>query len=619
MPRNSNIKNFLFILFVGVFIVTGCSQTKNTDEIALENVVVEDDFVWDGELPELMEVILHAEALYDEGSEFYKERQWTKARDVFDQALEVLLEADVDAETHYRLSQTYDKLFFKLRKLELEQEYLQTVEIDADNDEEELSTAQLEAFYSSTEGESSSTEHAPPEQNLFQNSHNTMGEISLDSTDATVKKYVHELSRTRSQYRKGMERATQYLPMMMEIFKEYNVPTELTMLPLIESNYRVDAVSSAGAVGLWQFRRATAKCHGLRVDTWVDERRDPEKATRAAAQYLSDLYAMLGDWDLALAGYYMGEYKVHKAIGKYRTRDISTLAETRAFGRGAKHYVSRLKAAVILAMNPEQHGMTPIELSPLAYDSIQVKRGSGVKTLAQKLGISYNSLRSLNPELKQSKIPPGKGLYTLKIPENTDVAMTALAQAVIEPEAAPRKKSASTQSTSRSSASGDVWTYRIKKGDNLSKISKRYGVDIDTLKELNNIRNVKSLQIGQQLKIPAANGPSVITHTIQKGETLAKIAARYKVDPKTLKSYNNIRNERRLQIGQSIRVPLSSSSVLAKKDGGQAQMLSHKVKRGDSLSKIASHYGVSVSQLRKWNAIGTGTVLYPGDKIKVWY
>ena len=97
--------------------MTGCSQTTRRDDVALENVVVENDFVWDGELPELMEVILRAEALYDEGSEFYKGRQWTKARDAFDQALEVLLEADVDAETHYRLSQSYDKLFFPAQKV----------------------------------------------------------------------------------------------------------------------------------------------------------------------------------------------------------------------------------------------------------------------------------------------------------------------------------------------------------------------------------------------------------------------------------------------------------------------------------------------------------------------
>ena len=602
--------------------MTGCSsQTTRTDGVALkqlENGVVEDDFVWDGELPELMEVILRAEALYDEGSEFYKDHQWTKARDAFDQALEVLLEADVDAETHYRLSQTYDKLFFKLRKLELEQEYLQAM-AEEEEQGEELSTDQLEAFFSAIGQDIGPEESSISEgRALFQNVEGTQGEVSIDLTDATIKKYVRDLSRPRSQYRKGMERAAHYLPMMIEIFREYKIPTELTLLPLIESNYRVDAVSSAGAVGLWQFVRSTAKCYGLRVDTWVDERRDPEKSTRAAAQYLSDLYGMLGDWDLALAGYYMGEYKVHKAIGKYRTRDISTLAETRAFGRGAKLYVSRLKAALVLAMNPGQYDMVPIELAPMSYDSIQVKRGSGIKTLAKRLGISYNSLRSLNPELKQSKIPPGKGLYTLKIPHDIDTTNITLAQAAVEPEPELRKKSVSATSPSKSTVSEEFWTYRIKKGDNLSKISKRYGVDIDTLRNINSIRNVKSLQIGQKLKIPAANGPAVITHTIQKGETLAKIAKRYKVDLHTLKGYNNIKNERRLQIGQKLRVPLSNSSVLAQKDG-QQQMLSYKVKRGDSLSKIAANFGVSVNKLRKWNGFGTGTVIYPGDKIKVWY
>ncbi|PID57202.1 hypothetical protein CSB45_08210 [candidate division KSB3 bacterium] len=646
MLRSSFVKSVYFSLFVGIFIVTGCMPTQNTGGLALtrlieaENVVVEDDFMWDDELPELNEVISQAEAMYDEGGKFYEERQWTKARDIFEQALEVLLEADVDAATHYRLSQTYDKLFFKLRKLELKQEYLQMLEPETETEgaEEELNTDQLEAFYSSIEVKAQRSPAPAPapapapvnvveDRGIFQNFGDTLGEISIDPTDSTIRKYVRDLSRTRSQYRKGMERATRYLPMMLEIFREQQLPLELTMLPLIESNYREDAVSSAGAVGLWQFVRTTARRYGLRVDTWVDERRDPEKATRAASQYLSDLYEMLGDWDLALAGYYMGEYKVHKAIGKYRTRNISALAKTRAFGDGAKHYVSRLKAAIILAMDPEQYGMQPLKLRPLRprlmnYARVPVKRGSNVKTLAKKLGIDYRLLRSLNPELKQTNIPPGKGLYSLRVPPNTDAWNIALVQGTISTanteRPVPRKKSVPAADKKRASDAQKAWTYRIKKGDNLSKISKRYGVDIGTLRELNNVHNVRSLQIGQALKIPEANGPTVITHTVQRRETLAKIAKRYHVDTKTLKRYNNIRNARRLQIGQKIRVPLSSTHVLAKNSQG-AQTLHHKVKRGESLSKIAARYGVSVRQLRKWNGIGSGTVLHPGDRIKVRY
>lgn len=617
------MKYFYYGLFVGVLIIiTSCSHGKTSDQLVLENLSQE-EMVPEEESSDIMDVIRIAESHYDEGCEHYKQHRWALARQSFDKTLETLLDADVDAETHYKLSRTYDRLFYKIHKLELEQGYLQAV-VEEEVQEEAESTAQLEAFLSSTQSELSAIEQEKSERTIFENSDKTLGAIVIDESDATVMKYVKDFSRERSQYRKGMERAAYYLPMMLEVFKAHNIPTELTYVPLVESNFRVDAVSPAGAVGLWQFVRSTAKCYGLRVDSWVDERRDPEKATEAAAKYLSDLYDMLGDWDLALSGYYMGEYKVHKAIGKHRTRDISTLAETRTFGNGAKHYVSRIKAAIILAKDPGKHGIPPLQFAPIQYDTVNVKKGSGLKELARKFGISYTELRKLNPELKQSKIPPGTGNYSLKVPQGTGTIMIAGASGAQESSAQKQSSSSEAKTTPEkktSSPSTDYWVYKVKRGENLTKIAKRYGIPLNVLKDMNNIKNARSLQIGQKLKIPSSEkvyASSVIMHRVQKGETLGGLAGRYKVSVAKIKTYNNIKDANQVRIGQKLKIPLSSSSVLAK-NSDKSKMLTYRVRRGDSLSKIASAFGVSVSQLRRWNGFEPGAIIYPGSRIKVWY
>ncbi len=668
------MKYLWYSIFVGVLIITGCSHSTSLQDVGLERIAAQRDIHDDGASVDIWEVIHTAESYYEEGCEHYKRQRWQLARESFDTAIEVLLKSDVDAATHDKLSRMYNKLFYKIHDLEEEQAYLQAITIE-EEPEEALSTTQLEAFLSMTQPDLLEKEPEKTHHSLFQNSEDTLGEVVIHESDTTILKYVKEFSRERSQYRRGIEeRVALYLPMMLHVFQEQHLPAELTLIPLIESNFRVDAVSPTGAVGLWQFIRSTAKCYGLRVDKWVDERRDPEKSTRAAAKYLHDLYDMLGDWDLALAGYYMGEYKVHKAIGKYRTRDMSTLAKTKAFGRGAQLYVSRIKAAILLAKSPENYAIKTLELLPRNYEMVSVKRGRGLKDLARQFGVSYQELRRLNPELKRSQTPPGKGLYTLKVPQG--VAPIMLASASVEQDASADSKAPAKKQARSTSTAGEYWTYKVRRGDSLSKIAQKYGVKMAVLRDINSIHNVKSLQVGQKLKIPqsgrvsgASKRAEVITHTVKRGDTLGSLARRYKVKVTTLKAYNNIRNERHLQIGQKLRipptgtayaithtirrgdtlgrlakrykvdvatlksynkitndkslqigrklkVPLSGSNVFAKNN---SEMVTYRVKRGDSLSKIASSFGVSINQLRKWNNFKKGTLIYPGNRIKVWY
>jgi membrane-bound lytic murein transglycosylase D len=615
----SVVKYVGYGLIVGSILLTGCTVGKISKDSRLEDITQKelDEFIEEPveEEPfDLEEVIQAAEVHYEKGCEHYKEHNWTLAEQEFDNALETLLNADVDAETHYQLGKAYNKLFYNINKLALQQSYLRNMLYE----EQETDEKAPEASQTSPEFSTAEDQEKKAVENDTEVAAKTLGKFVLDGSDAEVLKYVKQFSREDSQYRRGMERAIEYLPMMQQIFTAENLPTELTYIPLIESNFRVDAVSPAGAVGLWQFVRSTAKIYGLKVDKWVDERRDPEKSTIAAAKYLTDLYEMLGDWDLALAGYYMGEYRVHKAIGLHRTRDLTTLANKKTFGWGAKQYVSRIKAAILMATHPEDYGL-PTSTQSLSYDTIQVAKGKHIKDIAKSLGVSSQTLLALNPELKTSTIPSGKGNYSLRVPVGTGSGLIAEEMTSQQEKKSTPARSASTVTQKKStSISGDYLVHKVGRGETLSRIAKQYGVEAEALQEFNNISNVRSLQIGQKIKIPISDkgGPEVITHIVRKGETLELIAKHYKVSVATLKTSNNIKNVRRLQIGQELKVPLSKRNVLAKTQ--EKKMVVYRVKRGDSLSKIASDFGVSVSQLKEWNSF-KGSRIYPGSQIKVWY
>lgn len=618
MRWNSVVNYVGYGLIVGSIVLSGCTVGKISEDGTLKDLtqpepdksgkesVEADPF-------EIEEIIRTAEAHYEKGCEHYKEHNWALAEQEFDYALETLLDADVDAEMHYQLGKAYNKLFYNIYKLALEQNYLRNMLYEEQaSDEKAPESSQTSPEHSIAEDQEDEAGEQQAEV-----ADKTLGEFIIDGSDAEILKYVKQFSREDSQYRCGMERAVQYLPMIREIFRANKLPTDLIYIPLVESNFRVDAVSPAGAVGLWQFVHSTARIYGLKVDKWVDERRDPEKSSLAAAKYLTDLYEMLGDWDLALAGYYMGEYRVHKAIGLHRTRDIATLANTKSFGWGAKQYVSRIKAAILMAKHPEQYGL-PDSDQPLRYDTIQVANGKRLKDIADRLGVSDQTLQELNPELKTSTIPPGKGEYPLKVPVGTASVKIAEKPSQQEEQGPSTKPTSTVTKKNSSSKSADYLVHKVERGETLSKIARQYGVEANVLQEFNNIQNARSLQIGQSIRVPITGkgGPELITHLVQKGETLELIARRYHVEIATLKTYNDIKDAKRLQIGQTLKVPLSKGSVLANTQ--EKKMFTYRVKRGDSLSKIASAFGVSVNQLKEWNNF-KGSVIYPGSRIKVWY
>ena len=251
MHSHRLLKYIFLSLLIGCLGIIGCSSGTKTHQAELENLVPEEE---DQEkiAVEILEIIQEAEKHYKAGCEYYDEQHWILAHQEFDTALETLLDADVDAETHYMLSQTYDRLFYRIHKLELAQQSLRGL---PENEIPQIaeSTEELEASLVYTHPEffeEEQVQEQPERLNIFEyDPAEVLGEILIDDSDEEIMRYVKEFSRDRSQYRKGLERAVYYLPMILQIFEEQQIPPELAFIPLIESNFRIDAVSPAGAVG----------------------------------------------------------------------------------------------------------------------------------------------------------------------------------------------------------------------------------------------------------------------------------------------------------------------------------------------------------------------------------
>ena len=299
-----------------------------------------------------------------------------------------------------------------------------------------------------------------------------------------------------------VNRSGQYLGMIREVLRSRGLPEDLAYTAMIESGFKPDAVSRAGAKGMWQFMAPTARRYGLRVDSWVDERYDPEKSTRAAASYLRDLYNQFGSWALAQAAYNAGEMKVIRAIRKTGSSDFWILAESKHLKRETKDFVPQIHAATVIGRDPDRYGFEFEDAEPTAIEVVKVPPGTDLRRLAASSSVPFPVLRALNRVLVRGITPPGRP-WELRVPiGTTDSVMTALA---------PRRRTpavevASARTTvSRAASRGDVHVVRPK--DTVSSIAKQYGVSVGEVLRWNSLAQQSRIRPGDRLRV--ATRPSV--------------------------------------------------------------------------------------------------------------
>jgi len=311
--------------------------------------------------------------------------------------------------------------------------------------------------------------------------------------NARVEQFIQCFQTTlREKFVTWLARSGKYIPIMKRLLREQGLPEDLVYMAFIESGFDPYAYSRSKAVGPWQFIYLTGKRYGLKVNWWVDERRDPEKSTIAAAKYLKDLYETFACWYLAAAGYNAGEYKIIKAIKRYRTEDFWTLTKVRYLKRETKDYVPLMIAAALVAKDPEKYGFTDVEYQkPLRYERVKVPELTGLSLVAKACEASLEEIKDLNPELRRGVTPPNENDYEIKIPFGRKDLFEVTFQIL------------------QAFEKFEFKTHLVKKGETLKGIAKLYRVDLEPLIELNHLSKATPISKGTILSIPISKDEEI--------------------------------------------------------------------------------------------------------------
>jgi membrane-bound lytic murein transglycosylase D len=413
-------------------------------------------------------------------------------------------------------------------------------------------------------------------------------------------------------FMKVYARSGKYRPAIVRELKKSGLPEELSWLPLIESGFSTTAISSARALGMWQFIASTGYKYGLNRDAWIDERMNHEKATMAAIAYLTELHQIFGDWTTALAAYNCGEARVLRVINTQKINYMDNFWDLyEKLPSETAFYVPKFLAVLHIINNPSAYGITLPPLEPeVEYDKVNIDKQIALKTLATELYVDYNHLRELNSELRQNVTP--KTTYELKVPKGTGEILVAKLN----------NMSTYTPSTSSFDASAvDYRFHKIKNGESLSTIAKKYNTSINALMAINRLKSKNHLRAGQELKIPAGKYTYVATYTapsgtstkytVQKGDTLWKIADRFGTTVKSIKAINGIDNPS-LRVGQ---VLMLSGEEKETKQGENSK--NYTVRQGDSPYIIAKKHSMNLSEFLTINNLEANSTIFPGQEVKI--
>lgn len=434
----------------------------------------------------------------------------------------------------------------------------------------------------------------------------------------------------------GLNRSYAYMPYIQNEFRKAGLPPELGWICMVESQFNEKIDSRAGAGGMWQFMRTTGKRYNLRVDNYVDERYDWKSSTHAAAEMLSYLYNYFGDdWSLAISAYNMGEGGLGRAIdANGGMRDYWQLLETPPASdrirQETKKYYPRFLASVIVASNPERYGFTRSPMPVVETSRVPVKGMYALDDLDRVMGYSDGTLAKHNPDLIRGVTPPS-GEYAVNLPVQDRARFMAALESVSQTRDVVVARGGGSEA-----GKGTGATHKVRRGETISKIARRYGVSASDLMKHNKIRSARDLQSDQILRIPGrgaetARGGSdtetvretskdapapARTYVVKRGDTLSEVASRHGVSMRAIQDQNGMGRSTKLQVNQKIKVPGEASG------GGStapapAPTLYHEVKPGEYPAKIARAYGMSVDSLLSLNNLSADSPIQPGQKLKV--
>ncbi len=347
-----------------------------------------------------------------------------------------------------------------------------------------------------------------------------------------------------------LSRFKRYQKYMSDILIKEEVPEELIFVSLIESGFSSRAKSWASAVGYWQFIRGTGKAYGLAINSSVDERQDPKLSTQAAAQYFKALYQVFGTWPLALASYNAGEHRVMRSVMKNLSSDFWILADKKQLPQETRNYVPKFIAAATIAQNPSAYGFSDVAPeAELAYDEILLKKGISLKKLAKNMNVELSLLKRLNPIFKTDYAPNYKAQTYIRVPQGTyTTAESVLAQSEV--------------SKTYNPYSGNRY-HRVRRGENLSLIAAKYRLGLSKLMRLNGLSGRSILRPGMKIKLPGGRNTSSAVaksksakkyHRIKRGDTLSSIARKYGMRISALAKKNKMKYNGKIYVGQLLKI-----------------------------------------------------------------
>jgi len=410
----------------------------------------------------LRQVIKETENLYNQAVIAYEEGDVNLAENLYKRALKKLAKSNLNATLNYQLKEEYDNLFGKLDVLldEMERNYKSILDVSK---EELKGTENLEA----EEIKGSYT-------------------IPIDIENNLAKKYIrlYTKGRRRKAIAEALERSGRYREMIFRVLEEYDLPRELIYLPVVESLYKVSAYSRARAVGLWQLMETPARNLGLAINYWIDERRDPEKSTRAALKFLKDLHAWFNDWHLALAAYNRGQRGIGRDLKFSKSVDFNQLVERKALPKETENFVPKFMACVIIGENYPDYGFSLNFEESLSYDEVVLDKIIDLEVIAKCVGTTEAKIKKLNPALRAWCTPKNYPNFKLKLPPGTEEKF--FTNIVKVKDLTPGR--------------GFI-RYKVKRGDILGRIARKYYTTVYAIKRNNKIRNINRIRIGQILII----------------------------------------------------------------------------------------------------------------------
>ena len=472
-------------------------------------------------------------------------------------------------------------------------------------------------------------------------------DIPIVFNDA-VKYYIQWFStEKRKVFGNWLKRSRHYVPIIREILKDQGMPEDLVYLAMIESGFNPKAYSHAKACGPWQFIYATGGRYGLKVNYWIDERRDPEKSTVAAAKYLRDLFNQFGCWYLAAAGYNAGEGRIERAIEKHKTNDFWELSNYNALPKETRAYIPQLIAAAVIAKDPEKYGFGSITYdAPIKFELVRVPRATPLSAVAKSASVDLSEVKSINPEILRGITPPNMDDYKIKLPQGVNVhTFSSKLQVALSHERQIK----------------DVVSYKVKKKDTLASIARKHRLHQDDLYLVNECQGELRVKPGMVINLPRYTGPpkgrteiarskkdnleakpaqearnvkyeKTLTkqqsepklqpqgpaiHVVRKGETLASISSKYNIDVAELKAANSLKGNK---VTPNMRLKLAgySQKKSAQKESANKKtpVKYHVVKKGETLKSISNKYNIDMADLKVTNNL-KGDKVIPKQKLKI--